>query len=875
MPVPAGVETVTVSSGEPLILPDGTPIQGRLLFTGPELVTIAADNTIVCGTSEATLADGEFSITLIATDATGMDPTGWTYKVTGQFINAPNWVKYISLPQATPSVNLSDIVAASSSSGTSFLISQTDADTRYVNVSGDTMTGDLTLSGASTDLTVGGTATVTGATSLSTLSTSGAATLNSASVTGNATVGGTLGVTGATTLSSTLAVTGASALDDVNTTGPVVVRSVASAPAANTLPLGSTAAAANHGLQIVSSFAGGEDDGAGTDSTGRISVYSYQRAATNSFGETFRHFLMRQDAKSMLAWYGPQLTGTQTHGYDGNRDALTTGVTWKPWAWLGAHYEANDHASTHGHISIEVPDSTGALQTRFEIQFADRDTGAIGLDKSFIISNDSDFAIRQSGGESFRIVAPAGTEKRIDFMGDAHGDSTTRRWKLRSTSTAESGSDAGSDFELVRYDDSGVAQSATFLVKRSNGHVGFGTALSDITAQITAKTSGDRVLKASVTAEGTASTPVVSIETTTASKRAFDFRLTNDSVSRLRMDAASGSGSGTLTFGDGTTADVNLFRNGTNELKTDDSFVVGTRLTVGAALNAAKLYSESDGTISAGTFASSADGTASLGTVIINPFSTSKRALDIRLAADTVSRLRVDMSGTGNGGTIVFGDGTTADTNLYRSAANTLKTDDSFIAADIALTGAATSTDVFTAQVTGDTQKRIIINAGGGIDFGPGNGAVDTNLYRDSANILRTDDSLTVGTNLSVAGTATVTGAASLNAGGSFGNTLTGTGSASTTVMVATLVTADTFDRFRILSSGAHEWGSGSGARDVTLYRNAANQLKTDDKFLATAGIGVGNSAAATTLGTVTRKIEVFDASGASIGFVPVYDAIT
>lgn len=46
-------------------------------------------------------------------------------------------------------------------------------------------------------------------------------------------------------------------------------------------------------------------------------------------------------------------------------------------------------------------------------------------------------------------------------------------------------------------------------------------------------------------------------------------------------------------------------------------------------------------------------------------------------------------------------------------------------------------------------------------------------------------------------------------------------------------------------------------------------------KILGTAGLGVGNSAAATTLGTVVKKIEVFDASGVSLGFLPVYDAIT
>ena len=48
--------------------------------------------------------------------------------------------------------------------------------------------------------------------------------------------------------------------------------------------------------------------------------------------------------------------------------------------------------------------------------------------------------------------------------------------------------------------------------------------------------------------------------------------------------------------------------------------------------------------------------------------------------------------------------------------------------------------------------------------------------------------------------------------------------------------------------------GSDRHRLDTTLYRNAADQLKTDDKFLATAGIGVGNSAAATTLGSVTEE---------------------
>lgn len=41
------------------------------------------------------------------------------------------------------------------------------------------------------------------------------------------------------------------------------------------------------------------------------------------------------------------------------------------------------------------------------------------------------------------------------------------------------------------------------------------------------------------------------------------------------------------------------------------------------------------------------------------------------------------------------------------------------------------------------------------------------------------------------------------------------------------------------------------------------------------AKIGVGNSATATTLGTLSRKMEVFNQAGTSIGFVPIYTTIT
>ena len=66
------------------------------------------------------------------------------------------------------------------------------------------------------------------------------------------------------------------------------------------------------------------------------------------------------------------------------------------------------------------------------------------------------------------------------------------------------------------------------------------------------------------------------------------------------------------------------------------------------------------------------------------------------------------------------------------------------------MTVAATSTDALAINVTGDSQKRIIVNGDGKLEWGDGSSAVDSNLYRLAANTLKTDDSLTVSANLEV-----------------------------------------------------------------------------------------------------------------------------
>jgi hypothetical protein len=104
------VDGVTVSSGKPLCRPDGTPFEGKLYFTGPDVVTVAGQEIVLGGTTEADLEGGQFSATLAASDTSGMSPSGWTYKVTAAFSNAPGWVRYIALTKANPVVSLADVI---------------------------------------------------------------------------------------------------------------------------------------------------------------------------------------------------------------------------------------------------------------------------------------------------------------------------------------------------------------------------------------------------------------------------------------------------------------------------------------------------------------------------------------------------------------------------------------------------------------------------------------------------------------------------------------------------------------------------------------------------------------------------------------------
>jgi hypothetical protein len=664
MGLPTGVETVIVTSGYPLALPDGTPIQGHLIFSGPEVVTIAEDDVVLGGAVEVPLVDGEFSVTLCATDATGMNPTGWTYQVIGMFTNAPGWSRHISLPRTNPVVHLADILMTNPVAGSySVLVSPDTLLAKTANLSdlGDKATArsNLGIGGAGTrDIgTVAGTVAagddsrITGAaqksqnlgdlpdasTARTNLGLGGAAVLDvgtepgtvasgadarlsdprtptthaashgagggdpvtPASIgaypadDGNALngfvtdlqnrVGGTFGLENRVgTVEST--VTGKASKAGDRFTGALVIDCFG-APA---YPLGQAGSAAS--LNIPSSYAGGDDNGSGTDTTGRINLYSYQRANVGSFGETVRKFAMRSDAKTMEAFYIP-VDVSKKGGYDpATRDPKSTGVSWKPVVWSGSHYEANDHGSIHGHWELEIADLTGALQGRLEIPFIDQptdsakalDQATIGVAYTNIRTNLADLSVRAQNmtagpytGQNtcFRVGGNNTVNKDIALSISSDMGTSGRRWILRANSTTENGTGIGTDFQIRRYDDTGTFLDAPIHIERSTGRIGMGGATAPSAGLHLQRASG-QVMYLDAQATTQSAILINGVDTTV---KALQGQVTGDTQKRWQVlvDGSQSWGPG------GTTApDTTLYRAAAGRLKTDGAFHAVTSILI-------------------------------------------------------------------------------------------------------------------------------------------------------------------------------------------------------------------------------------------------------------------------------------------------------
>jgi len=95
------------------------------------------------------------------------------------------------------------------------------------------------------------------------------------------------------------------------------------------------------------------------------------------------------------------------------------------------------------------------------------------------------------------------------------------------------------------------------------------------------------------------------------------------------------------------------------------------------------------------------------------------------------------------------------------------------------------------------------------------------------------------------------------------------TGAAAGTTAFASIVTLDTFDRFRITADGGMAWGPGNGARDTTLTRSGLNALQTPGFFAMGSGQSGGTFSVFggdLIIGTAGQGLKVKEGANAALG---------
>ncbi|MFE1071006.1 hypothetical protein ACFW5W_07220 [Streptomyces sp. NPDC058783] len=109
--LPDGIPTVTVTGRYLSLNDDGQPLTGQVIFRAPSLITFPDYDVILGGPVTAPLdASGAFRVELPATDAPGMNPSGWSYQVAEQLAGVPmNRVYSVLLPSDVPAVDIADI----------------------------------------------------------------------------------------------------------------------------------------------------------------------------------------------------------------------------------------------------------------------------------------------------------------------------------------------------------------------------------------------------------------------------------------------------------------------------------------------------------------------------------------------------------------------------------------------------------------------------------------------------------------------------------------------------------------------------------------------------------------------------------------------
>lgn len=288
-------------------------------------------------------------------------------------------------------------------------------------------------------------------------------------------------------------------------------------------------------------------------------------------------------AKGMITWRLPINPTTRQVLSDSARPYAES--DWHRSGWFGLHWYAQDQADDnnptdiHGHISLEVPDSNLALRTRFGIYFVDpNDNTKVGRDQALTAFSLTD--VRLADGR-FVLCGNHNNEHAIDFS-RLDEDPTRLRWRMGRFG-AESSGNAGSDFRLRHFDDSGNALGTAIYVRRATGDLTLGSedwAPGSDPSRVMVRHAG-------AAQNGFYVYPTAALTTGAAYKSRLTSggelvvasRVGSETVNRFTFSA-----SGLMSWGDGTSAlDTTLSRTAPNRLAVSGEFDVTRSLRIGGA----------------------------------------------------------------------------------------------------------------------------------------------------------------------------------------------------------------------------------------------------------------------------------------------------
>lgn len=313
----------------------------------------------------------------------------------------------------------------------------------------------------------------------------------------------------------------------------------------------------------------------------------------------------------------------------------------------------------------------------------------------------------------------------------------------------------------------------------------------------------------------------------------------------------------------------------------DSTLTGGNSLTIksGDATTASNI---SGGTLAlvAGNATGTGSSSITFSTATAGGAGAATRTSSIKMTLTGDGQLQVSTTGVSAG--ILIG----GDANLYRSAADTLKTDDSLIIAANLTVNSLTTTRVPFASTSGlliDSANFTYTTGTGQLALattGSGAGILiggDANLYRSAADTLKTDDSLVVAGGSGL----TVSGGQILSTYGTFPQIYVNSSAHAAIYLNRALAVSHT-TQFRFLTAGAEKWRFGSTATnedlyytyfngsswidamrlvhntgqvilpvtgstgglliggDANLYRSAADTLKTDDSLVVARALNTG-----------------------------------